>query len=181
MRYTFTGKNIVVSEALKQRTAQKIGRLDRLFPEDTEVLVTFSVVKMDNTMEVTIPLQRRILRAEVTSGDMYSAIDEAVDVLERQMVKYKTRLKNKSRRDGAFKAEMNFIMQDDDESYESDSDIRIDKTKKFALKPMDEEEAVMEMEMLGHTFFVFRNSKTDEVNVVYKRRNGSYGLIGPEY
>jgi len=181
MKYTFTGKNIVVSEAMKDRTAQKIGRIDRLFPEDTSVFVTFSVVKQDNTIEVTIPLQRRILRAEVTAPDMYTAIDETVDVLEKQMVKYKKRLKDKSRRDGAFKDEAIFFAQEEDDSGETGSEINIEKSKRFALKPMDAEEAVMEMEMLGHTFFVFRNGESDEVNVVYKRRNGSYGLIEPEY
>jgi len=181
MKYTFTGKNIVVSENLKERTMQKIGRLDRLFPEDTAVTVTFGVVKQDNIIEVTIPLQRRILRAEVTAADLYSAIDESVDVLEKQMVKYKKRLKDKSRRDGAFKEEATLIIHDDDDYSTNESEIRIEKSKRFALKPMDAEEAVMEMEMLGHNFFVFRNGESDEVNVVYKRKNGSYGLIEPEY
>ena len=181
MKYTFTGKNIVVSENLKERTMQKIGRLERLFPEDAAVTVTFSVVKQDSTIEVTIPLQRRILRAEVTAVDLYSAIDESVDVLEKQMVKYKKRLKDKSRRDGAFKEEATLIIHEDEDFNTNGSEIRIEKSKRFALKPMDAEEAVMEMEMLGHNFFVFRNGESDEVNVVYKRKNGSYGLIEPEY
>jgi len=181
MKYTFAGKNIVVSETMKERTMQKIGRLDRLFPEDASVNVTFSVVKQDNTIEVTIPLQRRILRAEITAPDMYTAIDESVDVLEKQMVKYKKRLKDKSRRDGSFKEEATFILHEEEDFSTNGSEIRIEKSKRFALKPMDAEEAVMEMEMLGHSFFVFRNGESDEVNVVYKRKNGSYGLIEPEY
>jgi len=181
MKYTFTGKNIVVSEAMKERTMLKIGRISRLFPEDTMVNVTYSVTKQDNTLEVTIPLQRRILRAEITAEDMYTAIDESVDVLEKQMVKYKKRLVDKSRRSSAFKDEVTFIVHDDDDNGADNSEINIEKSKRFALKPMDAEEAVMEMEMLGHTFFVFRNGESDEVNVVYKRKNGSYGLIEPEY
>ena len=181
MKYTFTGKNIVVSEALKARTTQKIGRIERLFPDNAVATVTFSVTKLDNTIEVTIPLQRRILRAEVTAEDMYTAIDQVVDVLERQMVKYKKRLKDKSRRSGAFQDEVTLFAQDDEEYIGSGSEIDIEKSKRFALKPMDAEEAVMEMEMLGHNFFVFRNGESDEVNVVYKRKNGSYGLIEPEY
>jgi len=182
MRFNFTGKNMVVSEAMKEKTEQKIGRIARLFPENTEIFVSFSVVKMDNTIEVTIPLQKRILRAEVTAQDMISALDAIVDVLEKQMVKYKKRLKDKSRRDQSFKEELNFVPMAADAS-ESDvsEEIVIEKTKRFALKPMDAEEAVMEMEMLGHSFFVFRNGRTDEVNVVYKRKNGSYGLIEQEY
>jgi putative sigma-54 modulation protein len=183
MRFQFTGKNINVTEHTKERFQQKIGRLERLLPKDAEVGVTFSVVKQEHTVEVTIPLQRRVLRAEVTAGDLFSAIDEVVDVLDKQMVKYKNRLKHKSRRDSAFKAEMSYFGAEEsqDEPEAGETDIRFEKTKRFSLKPMDEEEAVMEMEMLGHTFFVFRNSKSDAVNVVYRRRNGSYGLIDPEY
>ena len=181
MRYTFTGKNMVVSDSMKERTMQKIGRIERLFPENAEAFITFSVVKLDNTIEATIPLARRILRAEVTAVDMYSALDEIVDVLEKQMVKYKKRLTDKSRRDGSFRDELNFVPMEIDEDIDSGSEIIIEKTKRFDLKPMDAEEAVMEMEMLGHTFFVFRNGRTDVVNVVYKRKNGTYGLIEPEY
>lgn len=180
MRFTFSGKNFVVSDSLREKCISKIGRLDRLFPENTEVNVTFSAIRQENRIEVTIPLQRRILRAECCAGDMYTAIDIAVDVLDKQMVKYKRRIKDKSRRDSAFHDEATALGYAD-ESGGGDEAIKIEKTKKFALKPMDAEEAVMEMEMLGHVFFVFRNSETEEVNVVYKRNSGSYGLIEPEY
>jgi putative sigma-54 modulation protein len=188
MRFTFTGKNIVVSEAMKDRTTKKIGRLEKLLPSAADITVTFSVVKQDNTIEVTIPLGKRVLRAEVTKTDWFAAIDEVVDILERQMVKFKKRLKDKSRRDVAFKAEMTTFFEVDDsiddepasETESQASSIKIERTKRFALKPMDEEEAVMEMELLGHVFFVFRNSKTGDVNVVYKRNDGTYGLISPE-
>lgn len=181
MKYSFTGKNTVVSEALKERATQKIGKLERLLPEDAEIFVTFNVTKLDNKIEVTIPLHKRVLRAEVSTQDMYASIDEVVDVLERQMVKYKSRLKNKSRRDAAFKEEFKSAFPNVDELGEANNEIFIQKSKKFALKPMDAEEAVMEMELLSHDFFVFRNGDTDEVNVVYKRNNGTYGLIEPEY
>ena len=183
MNFIFTGKNIAVSDIMKQKTEQKISRAKKLFPENVDIYVTFSVVKNDNTIEVTVPLQKRTLRAEVTAPDMYAAIDDIVDILEKQMVKYRKRLKDKSRRDGSFKDELNYVPMAS--SFEEEADDAnygtIEKTKKFALKPMDAEEAVMEMEMIGHSFFVFRNGQTDEVNVVYKRKNGSYGLIEPEY
>lgn len=180
MRYSFTGKNMTVSDSLKERTIAKIDRLSKLFPDDTNVAVTLSIVKQDHTIEVTVTLPKRILRAEVTSQDMYSAIDEVVDILEKQMVKYKNRLRDKSRRDTSFREELS-VFDTDDKPVSDDHGIHIRKTKRFAIKPMDAEEAIMEMELLGHGFFVFRNGQSDDINVVYKRKNGSYGLIEPEY
>ena len=183
MRYSFNGKNTVVSESLKERAIQKIGRLERLFPAETEVSVTFSVVKLENKIEITIPLQKRVLRSEVVGDDMYAALDEIVDKLERQMVKYKKRLISKSRRDTAYRAEYDlyFPVSAEEAVDYADGEVFIQKSKRFALKPMDAEEAVMEMEMLGHNFFVFRSSVTEDVNVVYKRNDGTYGLIEPGY
>ncbi len=180
MRYSFTGKNTTVTDALKEKVSEKLKRLEKLVPEDTSVVVTFSVIKLDHTIEVTVNLPKRILRAEVTSQDMYAAIDEVVDVLEKQMVKYKNRLRDKARRDTAFIDELKYFEPEAKEEKVEDDEVKIAKTKKFAIKPMDAEEAVMEMELLGHNFFVYRNSSSDDINVVYKRKNGTYGLIEPE-
>ena len=109
---------------------------------------------------------------------MYAAIDEVVDVLERQLLKHKSRLKDKHRNNSPFKKE--FIKHIEDNEND-DATIIIEKTKRFAIKPMDAEEAAMQMDLLGHNFFVFRNAETDEVNVVYKRKNGTFGLIEPEF
>ena len=186
MRFSFTGKNLVVSQDMKERAEKKISRLSRLFPENTDVFVTFSVVRADNKVEVSIPLNnKRLLRAEVTANDMYAAIDGAVDVLDKQMIKYRKRLKDKSRRDNSFKDEFRMLgMADDADVAVNDEDAKeeriiIERRKHFPLKPMDPEEAVMSMEMLGHSFFVFRHSATNEINVVYKRNQGTYGLIDP--
>jgi len=186
MKFTFTGKNLVVSQDMKDKTEKKISRLGRLFPENAEVFVTFSAVRQDNKVEISVPFNKRLLRAEVTAADMYAAVDGAVDVLDKQMVKYKQRVKDKSRRDGSFKDELNLLnnfTSTADEQFEDD-DVKdestlIERRKHFPLKPMDPEEAVMSMEMLGHSFFVFRNSSTNEINVVYKRKAGTYGLIDP--
>lgn len=180
MRYTFTGKNTTVTDALKQKITDKLARIEKLFPEETEAVVTLSVVKLDHTIEVTVKLPKRILRAEVTTQDMYAGIDEVVDVLENQMVKYKNRLRDKSRKDSAFAAELK-AFESEDTDYDEEEDTKIAKTKRFAVKPMDAEEAVLEMELIGHNFFVFRNARTEEINVVYKRKDGAYGLIEPEY
>jgi len=183
MRFTFTGKNLVVSQDMKDKTEKKISRLARLFPENTDVFVAFSVVRADNKVEISIPLtNKRLLRAEVTAPDMYSAVDGAVDVLDRQMAKYKKRLKDKSRREPSFKEEFQLFESAEDDGQHTDEEsnaIVIERRKHFPLKPMDPEEAAMSMEMLGHNFYVFRNSATDEINVVYKRNQGTYGLIDP--
>ena len=179
MRYHFTAKNITLTESLKDRTRSKLNRLAKLLPTDVDVYVTYSVIKHENKIEVTIPLNKRILRAETKDNDMYNAIDSVIDVLEKQMIKYKSRLRDRSRKDSSFKEELGFY-SDIEPDEQVDYTKKIERSKKFALKPMDPEEAVMEMDLLGHSFFVFRNSYTDEVNVVYKRANGSYGLIEPE-
>ena len=180
MNYSFTGKNIDVTEGIKEKTVSKINRLSKLFPEDTNISVTVSVAKLDQTVEITIPLQKRILRAEATAEDLYVAIDEVVDILEKQMVKYKTRLRDKSRKEAKYKEEYSTYFKDA-EAVDLAGEKNIEKSKKFPLKPMDPEEAVMELDLLGHNFYMFRNGTTDEVNVIYKRKNGSYGLIEPEY
>ena len=179
MRYSFTGKNVTLTDSLRERARQKLDKLERRLPKDVEVVVIFSAVRQENKVEVTIPLKKRILRAEVVETDMFSALDSVIDVLEKQMVKYKTRLRDRSRRDSSFREEINYLPQE--EEHGEEYPFVIERIKHFALKPMDAEEAVMEMELLGHGFYMFRNSSTDEVNVVYKRNNGSYGLIEPEY
>ncbi len=177
MKYYFTGKNLTITDSIKERATNKLGKLEKLFQRDSDVHVTFSVVKHNQTVEVTIPLPKRILRAEVTSDDLYTAIDEVVDKLEKQMIKYKNQLQKKSRKDTSFKNEFDSTFSQD---LLNEEHRVIEKTKRFALKPMDAEEAVMEMELLGHGFYVFRNAKSEEINVVYKRKDGSYGLIEPE-
>lgn len=180
MRYTFKAKNTTVTEALKEKITTKLDKLEKLFPDNTEIVVTLSVVKLSQKIEVTVYLPKRVLRAEVSSEDMYTAIDDVVDKLQKQMLKYKNRLRDKSRKDASFSEELKAFSTEQDAD-DSEDTIIINKTKKFEIKPMDVEEAVMEMELIAHNFFVFRNSSTNDINVVYKRKDGSYGLIDPEY
>ena len=175
MRYTITGRNIEVTPGLRAAIEEKIGKLDRYFTPDTEVIVTMSVQKEQQKIEVTIPVKGSILRAEESSSDMYVSIDLVEEIIERQMKKYKNKLIDRKQSAQAF-SEL-FLNED---SYE-DEEIRIVKTKRFAMKPMDPEEACIQMELLGHSFYVFLNAETDEVNVVYKRKNNTYGLIEPEF
>lgn len=180
MRYTFRAKNTTVTDALKEKAENKINKLRNLFPENTNITITFSVVKLDHKVEVTVVLPKRVLRAEVVSHDMYIAIDDVIDKLEKQMLKYKSCLRDKSRKNSIYTDELNAFITDTNDDL-TDNAIEINRTKKFAVKPMDAEEAVMEMELISHNFFVFRNSTNNEINVVYKRADGSYGLIDPEY
>jgi len=180
MRFVFTGKNMTVNEGVKERATKKLGRLEKLLPPDVEIHVMFSENKHLSKMEVTVQLHKRVLRAEVSDNDISNCMDQAADILERQIVKYKSRLRDRRRRAVATTDEISYLGAPDPEPAETGPEIIITRTKRFALKPMDAQEAVMEMELLNHNFYVFRNSWTDEVNVVYKRNDGEYGLIEPQ-
>jgi len=177
MRYNFTGKNINVFEDFKDKAEKKISRIQKLVPNDVDVFVTLSKLRHQFKIEVSVPLHKRLLRAEVTNTDLDSALDSVVDILEKQIIKYKNRLRERKRRNTATAEEVSYL--DIQAEVEDNSTLSIHRTKRFALKPMDAQEAVMEMELLGHSFFVFRNGETDEVNVVYKRNDDEYGLIEP--
>lgn len=174
MRFTITGRNINLTPGLQKAAEDKLGKLEKYFQPDTEAIVTMSVEKERQQIEVTIPVKGRIIRAEQVSSDMYTSIDLVQETIERQLKKYKTKLIDRSQSGGSFTQEyMDEPMEDEDE-------IKIVRTKRFAMKPMDAEEACLQMEMLGHSFYVFRNADTDQVNVVYKRKGNTYGLIEPE-
>ena len=175
MRYTITGRNIDVTPGLRAAVEEKIGKLDRYFNPDTEVIVTLSVQKGKQKIEVTIPVKGTMIRAEESSSDMYVSIDLVEEIIERQMKKYKNKLIDKKQSAMAF-SDL-FI----NEEFDTDDEINIVKTKRFAVKPMDPEEACVQMELLGHSFYVFLNAETEQVNVVYKRKNNTYGLIEPEF
>lgn len=175
MRYVISGKGIDVTEGLKSAVYEKIGKLERYFTPSTEVHVTLSVEKERQKIEVTIPMKGNIVRAEQVSDDMYVSIDLVEDIIERQLRKYKNKIIDQKQSGGVFTPE--FLQ---DEAEEEDT-IRITRTKRFAMKPMDPEEACVQMELLGHNFYVFRNAETDDVCVVYKRKGGTYGLIEPEF
>lgn len=175
MRYTITGRNIDVTPGLREAVIEKIGKLERYFNQDTEAIITLSVTRDRQKIEVTIPVKGHIIRAEEQSTDMYVSIDLVEEIIERQLKKYKTKLIDKKQSHIDFSE---FYVQ---EETEADDEIKIEKVKKFAMKPMDPEEACVQMELLGHSFYVFLNAETEEVNVVYKRKGQTYGLIEPEF
>lgn len=175
MRIRVSGKNIEVTNALRERVEKKLSKFEKYFNPDTEVNATLTVEKNRHIIEVTIPFNGVILRGEEATEDMYSSIDNVVEKLERQIAKYRTRLERRIK-DGSVRFEnFSFNQEEDDE------EPKIVKTKRFAMKPMPVEEAVLQMELLGHNFFMFFNADSDEVNVVYKRKDGDYGLIEPEF
>ena len=147
----------------------------RYFNPDTEVIVTLSVQKDRQKIEVTIPVKGNLIRAEESSSDMYVSIDLVEEVIERQLKKYKNKIIDKKQSAQAFS---DFFIN---EETEDEEEIQIVKTKRFGIKPMDPEEACVQMELLNHNFYVFLNAETEEVNVVYKRKGHSYGLIEPEF
>ncbi|RZT00727.1 ribosome hibernation-promoting factor, HPF/YfiA family [Cuneatibacter caecimuris] len=175
MRFIITGRNIEVTEGLRNAVQEKIGKLEHYFTPDTEIHVTLSVEKDRQKIEVTIPLKGTIIRSEQTSTDMYVSIDLVEEIIERQLRRYKTRIVDKKQAG----SETDFSQAYMDADYE-DEGIKIVRTKRFGIKPMDPEEACVQMELLGHSFYVFFNADTEEVNVVYKRKNNTYGLIEPE-
>ena len=158
MRYKITGRNINVTPGLKAAVEEKIGKLERYFNQDTEVNITLTVEKDRQKIE-----------------DMYVSIDLVEEIIERQLKKYKNKIVDKKQAAVAF-SDL-FI----NEEYDSNDEVDIVKVKKFAMKPMDPEEACVQMELLGHSFYVFLNSETEQVNVVYKRKGNTYGLIEPEF
>lgn len=176
MRITITGRNIELTSGIKEAVEDKLSKLEKYFKPDTDVNVTLSVEKERQKIEVTIPTKGHTIRAEEVSNDMYVSIDLVEETLERQLIKYRTKIISKKMNAAAsFKAEYLEEQIEDDEE-----EIKIVRSKRYDLKPMYPEDACIQMELLGHDFFVFVNAETDEVNVVYKRKGNTYGIIEPE-
>lgn len=177
MNFIISGKNIDVTPGLKSCIEQKLGKLERYFTPETEIIVTLSVEKERQKIEVTIPVKGHIIRSEQSSNDMYVSIDLVEEVIERQLRKYKNKLVARNQEGSNFKQD---FFESEDTSSEDD-EIKIIRTKRFGIKPMFPEDACIQMDLLGHDFYVFFNAETEEVNVVYKRKNGTFGLIEPEF
>lgn len=174
MKFIIVGRNIEVTPGLKAAVEDKLSKLSKYFNPDTEVHVTLSVEKDRQKIEVTIPVKGSIIRSEQASSDMYVSIDLVEEVIERQLKKYKKKIIDKHQNVSAFTPAFAEIEDSQDE------EVKIVRSKKFDIKPMYPEDACVQMELLGHGFFVFVNAETDQVNVVYKRKGDTYGLIEPE-
>ncbi len=174
MKITMRSKGVTLTESVKAHLEEKLGRLDRYFDKEVDVQAKITVEKDRHKSEVTINLPHTILRSEETTEDMYASIDAVVDKIERQIEKYKTRLDRKHKGLG-FKA-----VAPISEAIVSEGDIAI-KRKSFSVKPMAEEEAIMQMNLLGHNFYVYLDADTEKVSVAYVRKDGSYGIIEAQY
>jgi putative sigma-54 modulation protein len=184
MRFNVRGENIEITPALREYAEKKIGKLERYFEDSVDANVNVNLKfynDQESKIEVTIPMTDLVLRAEEHNHDMYAAIDLVVNKLERQIRKHKTKVNRKLREQGAPKFVFSNLQPEEDTTpFEQEEDPQeVVRTKRFNLKPMDSEEAILQMDMLGHNFFVFTDSKTNKTNVVYKRKDGKYGIIEP--
>ena len=176
MKIEVRGKNIEVTPTLNEYAVKRISKLERYVDQVEAANVALSIEGEQQRVEVTIALPGFILRGEEMGSDMYAAIDQVVEKLERQLEKYKTKLYKKYRDKG-----LKHTAFAPSTIEETEEPFKIVRSKRFALKPMDEQEAIMQMDLLGHNFFVFFNANTEEVNVVYKRNDSNYGLIEPKF
>ncbi|WP_342537072.1 ribosome-associated translation inhibitor RaiA [Sporosarcina sp. FSL K6-3508] len=180
--FNIRGENVEVTPAIREYVEKKIQKLERYFTEGANATahVNLKVYNDKQTkVEVTIPMKNLTLRAEERHSDMYAAVDLIVDKLERQIRKYKTRVNRKSREREGVVAFFQSVEDSNNtqESLDDDQDFNVVRTKQFDLKPMDQEEAILQMNMLGHNFFIFTDAESDGTNIVYKRKDGRYGLI----
>ena len=176
MKITLRGKNIEITEAIEEKVSEKLSKLDKYFivSENVEAKVLVRTYPYGQKIEVTIPTEYVLLRAEVVDQDLYNAIDLVIDKLEGQIRKYKTRLNRKSTDN-----KLAFNLASIEPLEEEEEDVLV-KTKTITPKPMDMEEAIMQMELIGHSFFVYRDTETDAISIVYRRNDGDYGLIETE-
>ena len=177
MKYNITGKNFKTYRRLEEQIEKKFDRLDKYFSEDITANILLSHERGKDKIEVTINAQGALFRAVEVTDDVYEGIDRAVDKLTSQIKKFKGRLQKRYQDNKALK----FEFLEDEPEEEEEEQLKIVREKKFDLRPMDVEEAILEMEMLEHDFFVFLNSDTETVNVVYRRKGGKYGLLEPQY
>lgn len=170
MKYIVRGDNVEVTDSIKNYIEEKLSKMDKYFekPNEIEAKIIVSVNGIDQKLEVTINGNKYFIRAEEVHHDLYSAIDIVIDKLERQFRKYKTKIFNKIKKEE---------IPNDIEEYFEEPEEEIVKRKQIFLKPMDEEEAITQMELLEHTFFAFKNIETDSVCVLYKRKDGAYGIL----
>ena len=178
LKFNIRGENVEVTDAIRDYVVKRISKLQKFFEDSVEATAHVNLKVYSNRtykVEVTIPLPYLTLRAEETSNDMYGSVDLVTDKLERQIRKYKTKVNRKSREKG-FK-NLEFVPSDEESN---DDELKIVRTKQVSLKPMDPEEAVLQMDMLGHDFFVFQDAETNGTSIVYRRSDGRYGLIEAE-
>ncbi len=179
MKYNIIGRKVNLKDNFKERVYKKLGKFEKIYSEDAEATVTVTLEKNRQTVEVTIRDNGMMYRAESTALEMNDALDAVVDILGGQIRKNKTKLSKKIRPE-SFEQYFDAEPTGYDDYTLEDEDYVVFRTKTFSVKPLSVEEAILQMNMIGHEFFMFRNANTNEINVVYKRKNGTYGLLEPE-
>ncbi|OCN03237.1 ribosomal subunit interface protein [Clostridium sp. W14A] len=174
MKITITGRKVNLRDHFKELAVKKLSRFDRIFDEDAEAKVVVTVLKNRQTVEITVHSKGMIYRAEATAEEMNDALDNVIGALSSQIRRNKTRLEKRIHFSGL---DEDFQVPDDLEESEQ---YKIVRTKRFCVKPMSVEEAILQMNLLEHQFFMFRNQEDNQINVVYKRRDGNYGLLTPD-
>ena len=178
MKITITGRKFNLRDSFKEKVEKKLAKFSRFFGDDADANVTVTLEKNRQTVEITVRSKGYIYRAEQTCGDMEEALDKAVERLSGQIRKYKTRLDKRMKTD--VDTSVYAPLEEDQDEIIEEQDFEIVRSKKFPVKPMDIDEAILQMNMLGHEFFMFRNIDSNEINVVYKRVDGNYGLLEPD-
>ena len=180
MRFNYTKKNVELSQSVRENVEKKLSKLEKFFKDDTEIHITVSKIRSQINLEVTIPYRDIIFRAETLEHDVLTAIDRASDILVRQIRRNKTRLEKRLHEASFAVNTLPVTVNGEMETVDEEVDFRVVKSKKFAIKPMSVEEAILQMNLLGHQFFMFKNAETNQANVVYVRKDRNYGLIEPE-
>ncbi|MDU2063544.1 MAG: ribosome-associated translation inhibitor RaiA [Sporomusaceae bacterium] len=176
MKMNVRGKNIEITPALREYVEKRVGKITKYFDGIGDISAILKVEKGQHIVEVTVPVNGMLLRGEESTNDMYTSIDLVVDKIEKQIEKYKTKISRKMR-GGSFKSELVPAPVPEEKSEE----FKLVRTKRFAVKPMTTEEAILQMNLIHHDFYVFRDADSEEVNVIYRRKDGNYGLIEPEF
>jgi len=182
MNLIIKGKNTEITDSIESYIRKKMEKLNKYFEQIMEATATVNTEKSRKIFEVTLQAKRAIIRAEEESDNIYNSVDRVVEKLERQIIKYKEKLYNKSLNEQDKIKEDGLSLENEkrENSASYEEDVKIVKTKRFVIKPMSLEEASLQMELLGHSFYVFNNEATDQINVIYKRKDGNLGLIEPE-
>ena len=183
MKYVILGRNMEVTDGLREYIEKKFSKLDHYFSSDTEVHITLSKQRGEEKVEVTIPLKGTTIHAEESTSDMYQTVDILKDVVERQLRRNRKKIIDRKQSKSTFSDVIieDLMSEEPEEDEEEEEEIRIVRSKRFEMKPMTPEEACFQMEMSGHTFYMFLNAEDEQISVVYKRKDGDYGLIEPEY
>ncbi len=176
MKYNIIGRKVNLKDNFKERVYKKLGKFEKIYSDDAEATVTVTLEKNRQTVEVTIRDDSMMYRAESTALEMNDALDAVVDILGGQIRKNKTKLSKKLKSDSLD----SYFAEESDTEDLLEEDYTVVRTKTFSVKPLSVEEAILQMNLIGHEFFMFRNAITNEINVVYKRKNGKYGLLEPE-